>query len=248
MDRLRGKNAVVTGCNRGIGKAILQLFAQEGANVWALTRSFSEEIQQECILLEKEYDVWINHIPFDLNDEQVIKEAVKTIVKSGKQIDVLVNNAAVPHSGLLSMTKISDIRQIMEMDFIKPVMMMQMLSKPMIRQKSGNIINIVSIGGIETYEGFFAYGSSKAALTWATKSVSREFGRYGIRVNGVAPGLTETQLGVGMHSETQIDETIKMNTIHRMAQPEEIAQTVVFLASDEASYITGQILRVDGGR
>ena len=118
----------------------------------------------------------------------------------------------------------------------------------MIRQKHGVIINIVSIGGIETHDGFFAYGSSKAALAWATQSVSKELGRFGIRVNGIAPGLTDTQLGVGMHSELQIQETLNLNTIKRMARPEEIAKTALFLASDDSSFITGQIIKVDGGR
>ena len=248
MNKLKGKNAVITGCNRGIGKAILEIFSEEGSNIWALTRSRSDENMQEWKRLEENYNCWIEHIPFDLGVEQSVKDAIRQITKEKRTVDILVNNAGVPHSGLLSLTSMKDVRDIMEKDFIKPMMLVQGLSKQMIRQKSGVIINIISIGGIETYDGFFAYGSAKAALAWATQSVSKELGRYGIRMNGVAPGLTETQLGIGMHTQQQIEETIKLCTIHRMAQPSEIAKAVLFLASDDAAFITGQILRVDGGR
>lgn len=177
-----------------------------------------------------------------------MKEAIQSILKEKRPVDILVNNAGVAHSGLLSMTKMDDIRRIMDQNFIKPMMLMQGIAKNMIRNHSGCMINISSIGGIETYKGILAYGSSKAALAWATQSLSKEYGAYGIRVNAVAPGLVETQLGIEMHSEKQIEETIRLSTMRRMGKPSEIAKTVLFLASEDASFITGQIIRVDGGR
>lgn len=239
MNRLKGKNAVITGCNRGIGKAILEEFVREGANVWALTRAFPEDVKSEWDALSLKYGAWIEHIPFDLENEQSIKDAIKYIIKEKKTIDILINNAAVSHSGLLCMTKMDDLRYIMEVNFIKQLMVIQGLSKQMIRQNFGSIINLISIGGIETHDGFLAYGSSKAALAWATQSISKELGRYGIRVNGIAPGLTETQLGISMHTELQIKETLNLCTLKRMGQPVDVAKTALFLASDEASFITG---------
>ena len=124
---------------------------------------------------------------------------------------------------------------------------MQLVSRYMMRQKSGVIINMASVGGIETNPGYLAYGSSKAALIWATKCVAKELGTYGVRVNAVAPGMTNTSMG-NYKSEEDLHKVIDATSLKRMADPEEIAKGIVYLASDDASFVTGHILVIDGGR
>lgn len=248
MRRLEGKNIVITGCNRGIGKAVLERCAQNGANIWACTRSYDEDIRRGLETIAEKEGVWIKHIGIDLESDESIKKAARRIAGEKKSVDVLINNAGIPYSGLLSLTPVDDIRKVMGINFIAPMMLIQGLSRIMIRQHYGNIINMASIGGIEAREGFLAYGASKAALIWATKSVSKELGHHNIRVNGIAPGLIETRMGIDIHTEEQIQETVALSTMRRLGMPGEVADVAVFLASDESSFMTGQIIQVDGGR
>lgn len=245
---LKGKNVVITGCNRGIGRAILDTFINEGANVWACMRSQNVEFEEELAALAEKNNVWIKPVYFELADEDSIKAGIKKIIGDKQPIDVLVNNAGMPHSGLLLMTPMRDLRKVYDVNLIAPLLMIQLISKVMIRQGGGNIINIASIGGIETREGFLAYGSSKAALIWATKSVSKELAHHNIRVNGIAPGLIETRMGIDIHTPTQIEETVELASMKRLGRPEEISNVALFLASDMSSFITGQIISADGGR
>ena len=124
---------------------------------------------------------------------------------------------------------------------------MQLVARQMMKQKSGCIINMCSVGGIETSPGYLAYGSSKAALIWITKSVSKELGGYGIRVNGIAPGLVDTDMG-NYKSKDELQKVIDRMSIKRMGKVEEIAKAALYIASDDAAYMTGHIMIVDGGR
>lgn len=248
MEKLKGKNAVITGCNRGIGKAILEKYAENGANIWACTRTYDKETKSLFETVAQKNGVWIEHIEVELDDDQSIKKAVQVIHKKREHVDILVNNAGISYSGMLATTPIADLRKVMNINFMAPISLIQGLSRIMIRQKYGCIINIASIGGIETREGYLAYGASKAALIWATKQISKELGHYNIRVNGVAPGLIDTRMGVDLYSREQIKEKVEASTMKRLGKPEEIADAVLFLASDDAAFITGQVLRVDGGR
>lgn len=248
MRRLEGKNIVITGCNRGIGKAILERCAENGANIWACTRAYNVQMENEIAEIAKKNGVWIRHLELDLESEESIKKAVRNIISEKISLDVFINNAGMPYSGLLSMTPMNDLRKVMDINFIAPMLLIQCVSRTMIRQRYGNIINIASIGGIETREGFLAYGSSKAALIWATKSISKELGHHNIRVNAIAPGLIETRMGIDIHTEQQIAETVALSTLKRLGKPGEIADVAVFLASEESSFITGQVIQADGGR
>lgn len=240
-------NAIVTGARRGIGKAIVTLFAESGINVWACASKKNEEFEEEMKELAEQNGVWIKNVYFDLKSESETKAALREIFKEKKPINILVNNAGIPFSGLMQMTSLDKLREVMEINFIAQIHVMQLVSKVMMRQKSGSIINMGSVGGIEAREGYLAYGSSKAALLWATRSVSKELARYNIRVNAVAPGLVETNMGK-YKSDVERKKIIESISMKRMGMPEEIARSVLFLATDDSSFMTGTVLNVDGGR
>lgn len=244
---LQGKNAIITGANRGIGWATLQLFVENGCNVWACIRKPNPDFEQAVRILSKEHNVWIRVIYFDLQNEEAIKVGVKQILSEKHSVDILVNNAGVPYGGLMTMTPIAKLREVFEVNYFSQILMMQLVARQMMRQKSGAIINMASVGGIETNPGYLAYGSSKAALIWATKSVAKELGIYNIRVNAVAPGLTETSMGF-YKSETELEQIVEQTSLRRMANPREIAEAVMYLASDRSSFVSGHVLSVDGGR
>lgn len=244
---LINKNAIITGANRGIGFTTLQLFAENGCNVWACIRKPNSEFEDRIKKMSEENHVWIQPVYFDLSNEEEIKAGIKQIASDKQPIDILVNNAGIPYGGLMTMTPISKLKEVFEVNYFSQILMMQLVSRYMMRQKSGSIINMASVGGIETNAGYLAYGSSKAALIWATKCVAKELGVYNIRVNAVAPGLTQTTMG-NFKSEDELQKVINITSLGRMATPEEIAKGIAYLASDDASFVTGHVLVIDGGR
>lgn len=245
---LRGKNAIITGAGSGIGLEIVKQFAENGCNTWAFVHKTNPESENAFEQLMKDNNVWIKTIEFDLHDEESVKSSVKGVITEGTKIDILVNCAGIVNAKTLSMTSIEEMKQSMNANFFMPSLLMQLVSRIMIRQKEGNIINIVSRSALEFRSGAYAYGSSKMALLWGTKAAAKELAQFGIRVNGVAPGLTETKLGTGRQSAEGIEKYVSTNNIKRPAKPVEIANTVLYLASDLSSYISGQIINCDGGR
>ena len=247
MGILSGKTAIITGTSRGIGKKIMQRFAKEGADIWACARKGSEEFLDFIHKTALENQVTIRPVYFELSDENQVKEGIQSILKEKRPVDILVNNAGIAHGATFQMTSMDKLREVFEINYFSQIQIMQLVSRYMMKQKKGSIINMASVGGIEANPGYLAYGSSKAALIWATKCLSKEVGAYGIRVNAVAPGLTETSMG-HYKSEQEIKKVLARTSLQRMGQPEEIAEAVLYLASDQASFITGQVLQVDGGR
>lgn len=244
---LKDKNILLTGCNRGIGLAILRASAKEGANLWACARKESEEFRLECEELAENYGVTISPVYFDLADEEQIKAAMNGILAEKRPIDVLINNAGVTYNALCQMTSLGRMKELMEINYYAPYLITQYVVKSMLRNKSGSIIQISSTSGLDANEGRSAYGASKAALINTTKTLAAEFGSRGIRVNTVAPGMTKTDMVFSHTPEDIIAQTTDKTMLKRLAEPEEIANAVVFLASDLSSYITGQTIRVDGG-
>lgn len=241
------KNAIITGSNRGIGKAILEEFARNEYDIWACAKKYTKEFETYTKKLEEKTGAFIIPVYFDLSDESAIKAGMKQIFSTKKTIDVLINNAGIPHGGLLTMTPISILREVYEVNVFAQVLIMQLAARQMMRQKSGCIINMCSVGGIETNPGYLAYGSSKAALIWITKCVSKELGKYNIRVNGIAPGLVDTDMG-NYKSDQELEKVLNRTSLQRMGQAEEIAKAALYIASDAASYMTGHIMVLDGGR
>jgi len=243
----KDKYVLITGSNRGIGLCCLQKFAEQGANILAHARKESPEFEAMLAILSQKSIGKIRPIYFDLEKEAEIKTAIMQIKKEKIPVHILINNAGIAHGGLLSMTPMSKLKEVFEINFFAQMQIIQLISKIMIQQKSGSIINMASISGIETEAGSLAYGASKAAFIWATKCISKELAPHNIRVNAIAPGYTKTDMGM-YKSDIELEKTIQDISMKRMAHPDEIAETILFLASDKASYINGHILSVDGGR
>ena len=244
---LKGKNAVITGARRGIGRATVECFAGYGANIWACARKPDEEFERDMSELAGKYGVWIKPVYFDLANGDEMAAAVKGILSEKLPVDVLVNNAGMPHGGTLFTTSIAKLQEVFTVNFFAQIALMQYFGKYMIRKKSGSIVNIASVGGLEHEPGYLAYGSSKAALIWATRSAAKELAPHGVWVNAVAPGLVDTEMG-SFRNQAELEKVLSRTPAGRMGEPNEIAEAIAFLASDKASYITGEILSADGGR
>ena len=243
---LKGKTVLVTGTNRGIGKAIIEEFAKKGANIFAHARRETSMFLDSLKEMAEKYDVDIKPVFFDMTDKQAMKEIIGRLINTKTHIDVLVNNAGIISKGIFSMTPVDRIREVFEINFFSHLELTQLILKAMYRQKEGNIVNIGSIGGLDAGRGNTAYAASKAALMAWTKTLAAEFGPAGIRVNAIAPFLTSTDMADQI-TKTDQEVMIEHISLKRAARPEEIAKVVSFLASDESSFINGQIVRVDGG-
>lgn len=246
MNDLKNKTVLITGCNRGIGKAILIAFAEVGAKIIACTRKEEKTFTEFCKQLSESTGGEIIQYYFDLTDEESIKSFISTFYKTKQKVDVLVNNAGVVTKGLLQMTPIQKIKDVFQINFFAQVQLTQGISKLMMRQKSGVILNMASIGGIDAYPAYVSYGCSKAAMIYFTKTMAQELAPYGIRVNAIAPSMVKTDMQVEMGEEAN-EEIMRRTALKRNAEPEEIAKLILFLASDDSSFITGQIYRIDGG-
>ena len=243
---LEGKTVMVTGTARGMGKAMVELFAENGANVIAHARTPTDEHEQMCSELSKQYGVSVVPIYFDLKDQAKIKESVMAIKKQFPAIDGLVNNAGITNNTLFQMTAMDVLREQFEVNFFSPYLLTQYISKLMVRQGKGSIVNIASSAGQDGNSGKSAYGSSKAALICMTKCISEELAQSGVRANAICPGITETDMVSTMPD--YVNEMQKQSAcLGKNADVTDIANTAMFLLSDYSSYITGQAIRVDGG-
>jgi len=243
---LQGQTALITGSNRGIGKRVLETFAENGANIYACARSSNDDFLSFLDSVKHRYDVDVCPLFFNLSKENEIKESLKTLLSNKKQIHILVNNAGIAHGGLLQMVSMEQLREIFEINFFSQMLITQSVCKIMIRQKFGSIINMASVAGIDANPGYTGYGASKAALIFATKTLSKELARYNIRINAIAPGLTDTEMAVQMEKKAK-SMMLESSAMNRLATTDEVANTALFLASESSSFITGQTLRVDGG-
>lgn len=244
---LKGKNAIITGCNRGIGKAILTLFAESGADIWACLRCQDAEFSSYAKALAENNGVTIKEIYFDLSDTDEIKAAARQITADKLPIDILINNAGAIETAAFLMTSMDTMREMFELNFFSHMQFTQTIARQMLRKRKGSIINLSSSAAIEGNEGRTAYAAAKAAIITASKVMARELGPAGIRVNVIAPGLTQTDM---MENSTPADAllaTVDRLSLKRVGQPHEIAGAALFLASDLSSYMTGQVLSIDGG-
>jgi 3-oxoacyl-[acyl-carrier protein] reductase len=243
---LQGKTAVITGANRGIGRTVLETFAAQGCRIFACLRTLASETLDDFVVLQDRHGVVITPIQLDLADEESVKTVGRNIIGQAETLDVIVNNAGIASGGLFQMTSVDELRKVFEVNVFAQLLLTQSLARKMTRQKSGSIINIVSTAALIADPGTLVYGSSKAALVRATESMATELGAFNIRVNAIAPGVTRTDMFDQMAEATR-DSLINRSALKRAAEPQDIANAALFLASDLSTFITGQVIRVDGG-
>lgn len=247
LSSLKNKNVIITGCNKGIGKATLEGFAKYGANIFACVRSNSSEFKKFISTLKKKYKVKIYVIKLDLLKKSSISNCANEIYKINKNIDILVNNAGMLFNSLFQMTSEKQLQEMFQVNYFSQVYLTQIISRGMTKNKTGNIIFVSSTSGINGDYGRFAYSSSKAAILSTVKTLSKELSNYNIRVNAVSPGLTETDLMLSNTKEDIIKSEIEKISLKRIASTNEIADIILFLASEKSSYINGQNIVADGG-
>lgn len=243
---LKNKTAIITGCNKGIGKVILETFAENGADIIACVRNETKEFNDFIELIAEKYSIKVTPVYFDLENSDEIKAAILTIVSMKLPIDILVNNAGYASGAYFQMTPVVDIERMMKINFTSQIQFTQGISRYMARFKSGSIINMGSTAGIFGDSGMLSYGSSKAALIFATKTMATELGQHNIRVNVIAPSVTKTEMYDQME-ESARTKLINSSAFKRAAEPVEVANVVLFLASNLSTFVNGQTIRVDGG-
>ncbi|MBR4517569.1 MAG: SDR family oxidoreductase [Victivallales bacterium] len=246
MKMLAGKNAVVTGCMQGIGMKTMEVFAQEGANVWAFCYQPTDELTAKIQSLQEECGVWIKPLYFDMADDEATKAALKQVMADKLPIDILANVAGITHNALFHMTSMNDFHRVFQIDFFAQMLITQFITKLMLRNRKGSVIFISSDAAVTGNAGQIAYSAAKGALISAMRTLSAELANSGIRVNAVAPGVIDTAMTQALTDE-QRDKLLVSADIKRLGQPEDIANALAFLGSDYSSYITGQLLRVNGG-
>ncbi|MVM32742.1 3-oxoacyl-[acyl-carrier-protein] reductase [Spirosoma sp. HMF4905] len=245
MDLLKGKVALITGASRGIGRAMAQKFAQEGAAV-AFTYLSSVEKGQA---LEEELRVFGGQVKgyrSDASNYQAAEELVSQVIADFGKLDVLINNAGITKDGLLMRMTEEQWDTVITVNLKSVFNLTKAVTKPMMKAKSGSIINLTSVVGIRGNAGQSNYAASKAGIIGFTKSIALELGSRNIRSNAIAPGFIETEM-TGEINEKALDEWKQQIPMKRGGQPDEVADCAVFLASDLSRYITGQVLQVDGG-
>ena len=243
--RFENQVAVVTGAGRGIGHAITVRLAKEGARVASVSRTeanaqkTADEINTARADAAKAYAV-------DVADQAAVQKAAEQIFADFGRVDILVNNAGVTRDGLSMRMSMEDWDTVLNTNLKGAFNFIQALMRPMIKQRSGRIINISSIAGLIGNAGQANYAASKAGLIGLTKTLARELASRGITVNAVAPGLIETDMTTVLSEEIR-QNILKNVPLGKLGEPEDIAGAVAYLASAEAKYITGQVLTVDGG-
>lgn len=240
---LNGKTALVTGASRGIGRAIALRLAEDGANVaviYAGSADKAETVVNEITAL----DVNAKAYRCNVADSAAVNETVKAVTNDLGKIDILVNNAGITRDGLMLRMKDEDFDAVLDTNLKGAFNMIRACYSGFIRKKSGRIINISSVSGIMGNAGQANYSASKAGVIGLTKSVARELASRGITCNAVAPGFIQTDMTENLGDNNPLLNSIPLG---RMGKPEDIAAAVAFLASDSAAYITGEVLKVDGG-
>ena len=240
---LSGKIALVTGASRGIGKAIALSLGKSGAEV-VVNYSSSEEKANEVVAEIENSGGKAHKLKFDVSDEDSVNNSISQIIKDLGSINILVNNAGITRDGLLMRMKSSQWEEVMDTNLKGVFLCTKYVSKFMLKQRSGKIINITSIVGIIGNPGQANYSAAKAGVIGFTKTCAKEFASRDIKVNAVAPGFIDTEMTKGLNNE----EILKLIPLNKLGKTDQIANLVNFLVSSEAGeYITGQTISIDGG-
>ncbi|MDF0479338.1 SDR family oxidoreductase [Vagococcus sp. PNs007] len=239
---LDGKVCLVTGASKGIGRAITELFAEQGAIVYAVARNIDDLNKW---VVNKAFQSKVIPISFDLKNISQIKQIFLRMRKEQGKIDVVVNNAGIEYNERIGMISQKNLQDMFELNVFSTIEIIQLASRIMAPKKCGSIINISSVVGIKGNSGQLSYSATKGAINSVTLSAAKELASNNIRVNAVAPGLTETTMLDDAKSE-ELEKRINNIKLGRLAKVDDIANAVLFLASDASEYISGQILSVDG--
>lgn len=242
---LQGKHTIVTGGSRGIGKAIVEAFLAEGATVAYVSRTQAEDHAALEALASEHGGAVVFH-QADVGKEESITSAIDALHESFGSIDVLVNNAGVTKDGLIFRMKSEDWDDVLRINLSSAFYTCRAVSRLMIKQRSGSIINVTSIVGLIGNGGQVNYAASKAGMVGLTKSLAREVAGRSVRVNAIAPGFIETDM-TGKLTPEQREALVGQIPMGRVGTPQEVASVCVFLAGDASSYITGQVLPITGG-
>jgi len=241
---MTARTVIVTGGSRGLGASLVQLFLDEGDRVSTCSRSTTEQIsawEADPSIADR-----FHYAAVDVGDREACHSYVRDVVKRFGGVDVLVNNAGVARDGVLGTFSDDDVDAVVDLNLKGTVAMTKAAVRDMLRRGSGQVINISSIVGLSGYRGLSVYGATKAALIGLTKALARELGSRGVRVNAVAPGYLRTEMTHGLDDD-QMDQIVRRTPLGRMGEVHDVAAAVRFLASDEANFITGHVLVVDGG-
>ncbi len=240
---LKGKTALVTGASRGIGRAIALKFAEEGADIAVLYAGNAEKAR-EVAAKAAEYGVKAQAFQCDVSDFAAAAQTVDAVKNAFGTIDILVNNAGITKDGLVMSMKEEAFDSVIATNLKGAFNMIRHCTPVFVRRRSGRIINISSVAGLLGNPGQANYAASKAGLVGLTKSVARELASRGITCNAIAPGFIQTDMTENITQDNPLMSRIPLG---RVGQPEEVAALAAFLASDAAGYITGEVIRVDGG-
>lgn len=230
------KKAIVTGGSRGIGLAIIKKLLEDDYEIWYLSRSeIKEEISSK-----------VHYVNCDISNHDMLESSLKNIVKEAQYINLLVNNAGITKDNLIMRMKQEAWDDVINVNLTSAFITSKVLSRTLLKQKYGTIINISSVVGVVGNAGQANYSASKAGLIGLTKTLAKEFASRNVRVNCIAPGFIETSMSEKLNEE-QIENILKNIPLNRMGNVDDVANLVSFLASDKSSYITGQVICVDGG-
>lgn len=242
---LQGKNVLVTGASRGIGKAIALELAKQGANV-AVNYAGSEDRAQAVVEEIEQLGVKAFKVQANVANAANVKEMIKEVNNQFGNIDILVNNAGITKDNLLMRMKEEEFDQVIDTNLKGAFLCMKAVSRQMMKQRAGKIINVASIVGVSGNPGQANYVAAKAGVIGLTKSIAQELASRNILVNAVAPGFIATDMTDAL-TEEQRESILSVIPLAKLGTPEDVAKVVRFLASDDANYITGQTIHIDGG-
>ncbi len=234
---------IVTGGSRGLGAGFVQAYLDAGERVATCARSRTPEVDRWA----REYPDRFLFAEVDMSDRESTAAFVEQVLKAwGGAIDVLINNAGVARDGILGMARDEDVDTVLDLNLKGTLQITKLVSRRMLSQRSGYIVNISSIVGLSGYRGLAVYSATKAALDGLTRSLARELGSRGIVVNSIAPGYLKTEMSHGLDGD-QLGQIVRRTPMGRLGDPADIARIALFLTSPENSYITGQVIVADGG-
>ena len=240
---LNNKVAVVTGGSRGIGRAVCEAFCKNGADV-AFLDAGSMEVAEETAAYLAQFGTKVKAYSCDISDFDKTTEVFKKILGDFGTVDILVNNAGITRDKLLLSMKPEEFTSVIDINLVGAYNTVKQVYPVMLKKRAGKIINVSSVAGVMGNPGQTNYAASKAGLIGFTKSIAKELGSRGICCNAIAPGFVRTPMTTAFADKEEFVNAIPMK---RFAEPEEIANLVLFLASDMANYITGEVIRIDGG-